>query len=551
MLPRPLAFTVAALTSLISTVALGGQDQSPALPDAVIDLRNPAGSSRVSARWQYTDAHVIPIEHHAPGSDLKPTGPAVETNDIHPRINTPDFDAAAWRDIAPGDLESRRTNGRLAFGWYRLDFTIPGKVGNLQAAGSSIILEVVVDDYAEVWVNGRLSPVLGQAGGPLVQGWNSPNRVTITRDAKPGEHVQVAIFASNGPLSEPPPNYVWIRSATLDFYKPGRAPFNNPVLVPTTIVRNSPALDSIIAPGTQAEMLADGFSFVEGPVWIPAAADNRYGGGGSGGYLLFSDPNRNVIHRYGAADNSVSIFRTKSGYSGIGGENIGEYHQPGSNGLALDPQGRLSICEHGNRRVTRLEPNGTITVLADRFESKRLNSPNDLVYRSDGALFFTDPPFGLPKAFEDARKELSFSGVFCLSNGVLRAVSKDLAAPNGLAFSPDEKHLYVDNWEVTRKVILRYDVAPDGQLSNATLFADMTSTTGEICLDGLKVDRSGNVLVSGPGGIWIYSAAGAHLGTVTLPELPANFAFGDADGGTLYMTARTGLYRMRMAGAGK
>ena len=162
--------------------------------------------------------------------------------------------------------------------------------------------------------------------------------------------------------------------------------------------------------------------FTEGPVW-----DRE------GNYLLFSDPNNNLIYRW-TPDGEVSVYRTHSGYTGT---NIGEYGQPGSNGLTLDKQGRLTINEHGNRRVTRLEKNGVLTVLADRYEGKRLNSPNDLVYRSDGALYFTDQPFGLPKFFDDQRKELPYSGVFCLINGQLKLVSTDLSGPNGLAFSPD------------------------------------------------------------------------------------------------------------------
>src|SRR5262245_48357552 len=222
------------------------------------------------------------------------------------------------------------------------------------------------------------------------------------------------------------------------------------------------------------------------------------------------------------------------------------YTQAGAWSLALDPQGRLTIDEHGNRLVTRLEKNGTITVLADQFEGKRLNSPNDLVYRSDGALYFTDPPFGLPKTFDDPRKELPFSGVYLLKDDKLSLAAKDLAAQNGLAFSPDEKYLYVDNWEENRKVVLRYDVARDGSLSNPKVFFDATDTPGEIALDGLKVDRAGNVFFSGPGGIWIVSPEGKHLGTIKGPELPANFAWGDSDGRTLYLCARQGLYRVHL-----
>ena len=187
-----------------------------------------------------------------------------------------------------------------------------------------------------------------------------------------------------------------------------------------------------------------------------------------------------------------------------------------------------------------------ITVLADKYQGKRLNSPNDLVYKSDGSLYFTDPPFGLPKVYDDPRKELSFSGVFRLKDGQLQLLTSELKGPNGLAFSPDEKYFYVDNWDVEKKVVMRYEVNPDGTLSNGKVFFDVTQVPGEIALDGLKVDREGNVYFSGPGGIWVISPDGKHLGTIKGPELPANFAWGDPDGRALYMTARTGLYRIRL-----
>jgi gluconolactonase len=260
------------------------------------------------------------------------------------------------------------------------------------------------------------------------------------------------------------------------------------------------------------------------------------------GYLLFSDPNDNRIYRW-TPDGELAVFRTKSGYTGA---DIAEYGQPGSNGLTLDREGRLTINEHGNRRVTRLEKNGQLTVLADRHEGKRLNSPNDLVYKSDGALYFTDPPFGLPKVFDDPRKELPYSGVFRVADGKVQLLATDLLGPNGIAFSPDEKYLYVGDWDLQRKVVMRYRVQPDGTLAPGEVFFDVTSVPGDQALDGLKVDQKGNVYVSGPGGVWIVSAAGVHLGTIKAPEDPANFAWGDADGRTLYMTARTGLYRVRL-----
>jgi gluconolactonase len=216
---------------------------------------------------------------------------------------------------------------------------------------------------------------------------------------------------------------------------------------------------------------------------------------------------------------------TKSGYRGM---DIGEYGQPGSNGLTLDKQGRLAINQHGNRRVVRMEKNGQLTVLADRYEGKRLNSPNDLVYKSDGALYFTDPPFGLPKLFDDPRKELLYSGVFRVApdGKQVQLLTTDLKGPNGLAFSPGEKYFYVDDWDPEKKIIMRYEVKSDGALSNGKVFFDMTVAEGEDALDGMKIDQKGNLYVSGPGGLWIISPEGKHLGTIVGSEHPHNFAWG-------------------------
>jgi gluconolactonase len=286
-------------------------------------------------------------------------------------------------------------------------------------------------------------------------------------------------------------------------------------------------------PGNAAvEKLAGGFSFVEGPVWVR-----------DGGYLLFSDPNENNIYRW-TPDGQVTVWRTKSGYAG---GDIASYRQPGSNGLALDTEGRVTINQHGNRRVLRIERNGSLTVLADRFQGKRLNSPNDLVYKSDGAVYFTDPPFGLPKVFGDPGKELPFSGVYRLKDGRLDLLTSELTGPNGIAFSPDERVLYVDNWDPARKVIMRYDVTADGLVTNGKVFFDITrSVPGDDAWDGIKVDARGNVYAAGPEGIYVVSPEGRHLGTIRTPEHVANFAFGDDDGRSLYITASTGLYRMRL-----
>lgn len=499
-------------------------------PDAVIDLRTDAGVALVGGEWRYSDVRLVDVESHGPGPDLRASGKPVRAVDVAPKAGGADVDLSAWATVAPASLEDRRSNGRLSFSWYRIDVTIPERIGSFETTGATVIFEVVVDDYSEVWVDGRLPRPLGQTGGGLVKGFNAPNRVVLTRSARPNQKIRLAVFGANAPLSEPPPNFIWIRSATLDFHKA-----SSPIADAVRVVRNDPAIDAIVPADLKAERLAEGFLFTEGPVWVPD------------GYLLFSDPNANTIYRWSDAD-GLSVFRTKSGYSGF---DIGHYRQPGSNGLALDRDSRLTINEHGNRRVTRLEKTGALTILADRFEGKRLNSPNDLVYKSDGSLYFTDPPFGLPKFSDDPGKELAFSGIFGLFKGRLRLLATDLKGPNGLAFSPDEKYLYVGNWDEKRKIVMRYDVAADGSLSNPTVFFDMTGAPGEDAIDGVKVDRLGNVYVSGPGGLWILSPAGQHLGTIVTPEHAHNFAWGD-DGRSLYLTARSTLYRLRLrvSGAG-
>jgi gluconolactonase len=498
-------------------------------PRAVVDLRTSEGARLVGAAWRYRDVAIVPTEHREAGPDLRPSGPSNRTSDIAPHAGAADFDDSDWTLIEPAELEARRSPGKLAFAWYRTRLTLPERVAEVPIRGATVVLEVVLDDYAEIWVDGRLPVVLGQTGGQLVKGFNAPNRVVLTADARPGQRFQIAVFGANAPLSNPPANYIWIRSATLDVYPRGTKP--GVVDAGGRIVRLDPALDRLIPRDAKIERLAHGFQFTEGPVWHPD------------GYLLFSDPNANTIYRW-SPEGAVSVYRSKSGYSGF---DIGAYRQPGSNGLTLDAAGRLTINEHGNRRVVRLERPGNVTVLADRYEGRRLNSPNDLVYRSDGTLYFTDPPFGLPKAHEDPARELTFSGVYMLRDGRLTLLTSELSGPNGIAFSPDERWLYVGNWDLGRKVLMRYPVRSDGTLGEGSVFYDFTAEREEVALDGVKVDQLGNVYVSAPRGVWILSPAARPLGRIEVPEHAANAAWGDADGKSLYITATTGLYRVRTA----
>ncbi|HEY5542637.1 MAG TPA: SMP-30/gluconolactonase/LRE family protein [Candidatus Binatia bacterium] len=525
--------SVASLLSLSVTLAHAASLEdvlAKRKPEAAIDLATRDGVQLIQGIWRYSDTQIIEVDFKAAGADGQPGTTPNKAYDFTPHAGRADFDDSAWEIIDPATLDRRRSAGRLAFNWYRIKITVPQRVGNFDPTGSTLVFSTSLDDYAEVWVDGEIPRTAGQSGGSVIKGWNAENRLIIARGVKPGQTIQLAVFGVNGPISNPPTNYIYMRYARLEFHKVTAGPMAvAPHEVNVEVIRRDPAIEAIVPANPKIFKLAEGFQFTEGPIWIDA------------GYLLFSDPNANTIYKYSAAGSMLSVFKTKSGYSG---KDIAEYLQPGSNGLTLDPQGRLTINEHGNRRVTRVEKDGRVTVLADKYAGKRLNSPNDLVYRSDGTLFFTDPPFGLPKFYDDPRKELPYSGVFALYKGKLKLVGTDLKGPNGVALSPDEKYLYVGNWDPAKKVIMRYEVGSDGSLTNGQVFFDMTQARGEDAIDGIKVDQQGNLYVSGPGGLWIISPDAKHLGTIIAPKHPHNLAWGDDDGKTLYMTAQGTLYRM-------
>jgi gluconolactonase len=306
-----------------------------------------------------------------------------------------------------------------------------------------------------------------------------------------------------------------------------------------SIVREDPRLDALLAPEARIEVLAAGFEWSEGPVW-----DRK------NGWLLFSDIPRNSVMRWREKE-GIDVFLKPSGYTGAAPYG----REPGSNGLLIDPQGRLISMEHGDRRVSRMDPDGGKITLADRFEGKRLNSPNDGALHSSGAIYFTDPPYGLPKQAADPRRELDFCGVYRLSpDGRLALLTKDLSRPNGIAFSPDEKTLYVANSDGQRAIWMAYPVEPGGALGPGRVFADATAMVGRAnpgAPDGLKTDAQGNLWATGPGGVHVYAPDGQRLGRLATGEATANVAWGD-DGGTLYITADMYLCRVRtkVRGAG-
>ena len=273
-------------------------------------------------------------------------------------------------------------------------------------------------------------------------------------------------------------------------------------------------MQSILDDSAKLEKVAGDFQFIEGPIWHPD------------GFLLFSDIPANIIYKL-TSNQQVEVFRRPSGKA---------------NGNTLDEENRLLTAEHENRRVSRTEKDGKVITLADRYEGKRLNSPNDLVVKSDGSIYFTDPSYGVTKEQE----ELGFYGVYRLAtDGKLTLLVKDLVLPNGIAFSPDEQKLYVNNSEAG--YIAVFDVKPDGTVTNERLFAaDLKDASQGGVPDGLKVDLEGNVYSTGPGGVWIFSPDGKVLGKISVPETATNVAWGESDRKTLYITANTSLYRIRL-----
>jgi gluconolactonase len=324
---------------------------------------------------------------------------------------------------------------------------------------------------------------------------------------------------------------------------------NDVIAVPLNVDRLDPSIDSIIPADAKLERVATGFKWVEGPVWV-------------GDSLFFAEIPSNSIRKW-TPGQGVSIWLQPSGYKGstpYGGP------ESGTNGMTLDVQGRLTVAGHAQRDMLRfesLDPAQPPTVLADSYQGKRFNSPNDLVYSSDGALYFTDPPYGLPTQHDDdPLKQLKVNGVYRLphaldikpgappDNAPVQLLVKDLTRPNGIAFSPGEKYLYVNNSE-PKKIWMRYRVKPDGTLADPKLLYDATKDPRPGAPDGMKVDVSGNIYSAGPGGVWIFSPEGKPLGTIVMPERVGNLTFAGPDRKTLYIAASSSIYRINLNIAGE
>ncbi len=357
-----------------------------------------------------------------------------------------------------------------------------------------------------------------------------------------------------------PPLFLLIAAATgraPHAFAQGKPPAAEPAALPApyptvgSIEALDPAFETLVAKDAKLEKLATGFRWSEGPIWIKAGKGKGKGKRQGAGYLLFSDVPRNIVFKWEPAG-TLASFMNPSGYNG----DRTDLREGGANGLQVDAQGRLLLCQHGNRRIARLadlnDPAGPQEVIADRYHGKRFSSPNDLIVHRNGDLYLTDPPYGLPKGADDPDKELPFAGVFRVigrgkHKGQVELVYDQLERPNGIALSPDQKTLYVANSHGPNPIWMAFDVAKSGATSNPRVFfdartlADQTRKGGN---DGLTVDKQGNLFATGPGGVIVLSPKGKHLGTILTGGPNANCKFGGDDGTTLYITAGDALLRL-------
>lgn len=308
-----------------------------------------------------------------------------------------------------------------------------------------------------------------------------------------------------------------------------------PLAAQESIERLDPALDAIIAPDAKIETLASGYQWAEGPLWDD---QNKR--------LLFSDVPRNTIYQWREGDEEATVWMKPSGFTGV----TTDSREPGSNGLAFDNEGRVLFCEHGDRRVSVLTENGGKLTLADHYDGKRFNSPNDLAVHSSGAIYFTDPPYGLPGGQDSEARELDINGVYRIApDGEVTLLIDDLDRPNGVALGPDEKTLYVAQSHGPAPIIMSYPVNDDGSVGEGSLFYDCKGLEGPGSPDGLKIGDDGTVFSTGPGGLLIIDKEGKLLGRILCTRATANVGFGkNAEGGNaLYLTSKDRILRVNLA----
>ncbi|MBK8096987.1 MAG: SMP-30/gluconolactonase/LRE family protein [Planctomycetes bacterium] len=506
-----------AILGLLFAAATPGQESSS--PRLTVDLATATGAAQVAATWRYHDARLVEVPFVAPGPDRRPGNVPNRTLDLEPKAGSRDFADGDWPVLAPDSLSQRRGDGRICMGWYRLTLTLPERVGDVVLTGRRVAFELVLDDYAEVWVDGVLPRYLGQRGGSLIAGWNAPNRVLLTNHAFAGQQFSIAVLGVNGPLSDPPANYLWIRSARLLVDEPpafGAART-------ASWQRFDPRLDAAVSPHATLVTISDGHQWLEGPAW-----DRQQH------CLYFSDIPANAVLRW-APGEPARPFVQPAGYTGAAPF---AGREPGSNGLAVDADGALWLCQHGDRRIARRGADGAFLTVVDRIDGRRLNSPNDLLLAPNGDLWFTDPPFGLPAQFNDAARELPFAGVWRRTpDGNCKALIDDLRGPNGLALSPDGRTLYVSDADPQAPRWLACELR-DGKVASRRVLRDAAEWRGlrPGFPDGMKVDPAGHLFACGPGGLYVFHPDGTLLGWLDLGVATSNCAFGD-DHKTLFLTA--------------
>jgi gluconolactonase len=460
-----------------SLFAAGPTDGMPhGAPAAVIDLGTEEGVRAVHGQWRYSPVKIIDSEF---GGE--------SVYDYTPHAGVAGFDDSRWLALKPGEIR-RGHAGRMSFVWYRIKITIPERVGDADPTGMTAVLETLVDDYGEIWVDGELPRWQGLVGGAVVAGFLTPNRLVLARNVKPGRVIEIAIFVMNGPISNVPPNRANMHTAKLQFYRTAPGPV---ALLPggynPDVERQDKAVDRIFIDNLKLIKLADGFSLAAKPAWD------------SGGVLLFDS------YRY--APNNVCTVPIAA-QSGVKTDLSPDGRLQGARAVAVDPQGRLTLAvEH---RVLRIEPDGKSTVLAEQ-------AARDLVYRSDGTLYF-----------------VTADKIFSWREGKSRAV--DQPEPRALSLSPNEKQLYI----TTRAGVARFDANPDGTLSNGKVMARVESP------GGIQVDLEGNLYVAGPDGLHVLSSDGKPLGTMLTGKKAHHLAWGDADAKTLYLTSTEALYCVRL-----